>query len=709
MSSPLIDAAKQKKSPQDFNANDTVSVPITHGELQARNVIFACTPVGDYMTSDKFRECYKNIFSTFEQDIKAAKEKKTLAISSFSTGQALENVKNKNPITKENVAQAAIEEALDHLKRNPNTNIRFVCFEDSDLMLYQKILNQERQKGHVDRISVAKGNIEVQDADAIVCPIREKYDLTDSGPTAKAIIRVADENLKIQKQKEAEVAAIHALNRQQQRQLQEDLTLHSHESHLRERDAKEKIPSQISDEAARDEWVTIGNISEGLSDSELELENKEAIEVLEIIKDLGNTKFGSESIKRATENNWLKKLQDLIPSYEKLCELIPNPALRAKFLEELMTTLNKKTEDYGPFKDHIQALMRFRTLSQEEAAEYLLEWSNNLSEVTQSKEAYEIIAYLIAQDSFKLKDAFPDPIKRANFLEDLELNYNELKNKQVVFGVITNDSIPKDTQKAKNLRDEANKLSKQLLNQKKDSDLISGIVNQIEKLIPTYRSLYALFPDEAQRKKFIGSLEKFAKENNNGELSGHLRSLKKENVKLFRSIEFETYLKTQKKALSTYDFSLEELETQRLREGGHKKPTRGAPEDAEQRAHTIFTEKPSLIQRTAQTKAMNIETAKNRLKEELDAIPETKDIKGLRTILRMIREYILPTKERFAVLYPDEKERKEILDRLNAGYKKVLGKQVVNGEIREEPDPNLPDAPTFKDEVFEEHLKSLGE
>lgn len=182
--SSLIDAAKEKSPTLGLNQATCVH---SVGTLKARNVIFVSPPLGKEVTDESLVVCFQNIFQAFETSVKIDSERqKTLALSSLSA--------EKGGPSPKKAAEIAIQEVARHLYENEGTDVVFVC-DKTTAPIYEKVL-KDLTKGFLnDRIKIKIGDISTENTDAIVCPVQRNYEITSANPTAKAVIKLANETL----------------------------------------------------------------------------------------------------------------------------------------------------------------------------------------------------------------------------------------------------------------------------------------------------------------------------------------------------------------------------------------------------------------------------------------------------------------------------------------------------------------------------------
>lgn len=197
---PLIQAASEKFGNVDkFQENDVVLVNTEGlGSINGRSVMFVCAPIAwtinnkrELMTDERLATCYKKIFDEFDKS-----NGKAISIPAFSTGAG--------GVTKEQSARIALQETDKYLnshnraKKNDDLEIEFDCFDEAVGEEYAKQYNENylnKNNSFGDLVSFRKGketaDIGVSKKDIIVCPIREKLNLGESGPIAKTICGLA--------------------------------------------------------------------------------------------------------------------------------------------------------------------------------------------------------------------------------------------------------------------------------------------------------------------------------------------------------------------------------------------------------------------------------------------------------------------------------------------------------------------------------------
>lgn len=360
---PLIQAAKDIKPTLDLN--EAVSVPST-GALRARNVIFVSPPTGFEVNDKNMKACYQSIFKAFnkgmqqaaeqEGDVKeAAGRKRTLAISSFSTGAGGANPKK--------TAELAIGEVARFVMENDDTNVHIVCYDKATEEIYKKTLKEQGKGLFEESIKIVLGNIEQEAVDAIICPIQRNYDLGSSGPTAHAIIKLAGEKInkeavlreeipmELETTKAKEAVTFLALKNLSSRDPSKDdsfrflqpdhpptyeqfkevfpdpkdryVAMKKMERGYERR--KEKKPNEASPELTFRQLTKIDNHFETLSKR-----MREELTDEDIIK-----LFESFSPETADKELMLSLVQDLVPDYAALKKLLPKKDNQQDFIESV--------------------------------------------------------------------------------------------------------------------------------------------------------------------------------------------------------------------------------------------------------------------------------------------------------------------------------------------------------------------------------------
>lgn len=208
---PLVKAAYEANNKQALETTKAVvaQVPAT-GSLHVDKVIFINPPrleTGWFGPSKKDVEaatkmmatCYANIFAAFKNA--AAGEKNAKEEAQKGTGEIAIPAFNvsKGGIPPKEGAKVAVSKAVEFLKANPNAKVHFVCYEGDNAgresyAQYQTSIKAavDQDPSIADRINVTSGNIEdVDDADAIVCPILGDFSVAGSGPIANKICSLA--------------------------------------------------------------------------------------------------------------------------------------------------------------------------------------------------------------------------------------------------------------------------------------------------------------------------------------------------------------------------------------------------------------------------------------------------------------------------------------------------------------------------------------
>ncbi len=193
MSDNIINDARAQQP--SLHINDGTSVELNdknRGLLLGNRVIVFCPPTHGQKGS--LESAYEKIFSLFEQN---AKSDETLLVPCFST--------DKGGIDIKTAAKTAVAAAKAYLTEHSDRKITFVTYTDArgqeNYRAYEaeiKAISDENIKAHM---SVEEGDIAQMNGEARVLPIQENYDLQISGPTAKAIAKVASEKITGEPQK----------------------------------------------------------------------------------------------------------------------------------------------------------------------------------------------------------------------------------------------------------------------------------------------------------------------------------------------------------------------------------------------------------------------------------------------------------------------------------------------------------------------------
>ena len=202
---PLLADAAKVTDPRFFLRNIGFATVDAKAPLKAKQVMFYAAPLSNDIEEKgvRLRDSYATIFSEVlkvrEDRIRKGdmKENKALsiAIPCFSVGEGKVDTKW--------AAKAAIN-AFDEFIRDPENRgkleVRFVPYyngEDSqDAKSIQAYINEYEAHQYsrlADGIVIAPGLLELQDADLMVVPIRESYNLADSGPIAQSVISAVKE------------------------------------------------------------------------------------------------------------------------------------------------------------------------------------------------------------------------------------------------------------------------------------------------------------------------------------------------------------------------------------------------------------------------------------------------------------------------------------------------------------------------------------
>lgn len=187
----IIKQANQQLSNIEIGDGTTVRIPKNDkGFFAGREVIVVRPPIKGQtknMQGD-LEVTYNKIFDE-AQKIKS----RLVNVPCFSTG--------KGGVTPQESAEVAIRVAASKLSSGTQLNVNFVCFNDTEgnanKLAYEKVLNKTNLSDEVkNKIHIVTGNITHQTHGALVMPVRENYNLQQSGPTAQAIDRVAQIELK---------------------------------------------------------------------------------------------------------------------------------------------------------------------------------------------------------------------------------------------------------------------------------------------------------------------------------------------------------------------------------------------------------------------------------------------------------------------------------------------------------------------------------
>lgn len=564
MANPLIDAAKAQTH-GTLKPNEVVCVE-TLGALRARKVVFYCP--------SEQKIPYRDIFSIVEQQVKSeGNQPITLAINIADTGDV-----------------NGLREAV---RQHPNIVIK-VIYKDAQTQEHYSLTlaaseNQKKpEKVQVTFGSLTKkiGSLGEQNVDVIICPINENYDLEQSA-TAKAIVQVAERNLINGKTEVIDRVAKRPQQEESDRKQAEELVLHSHESHLREltgplpqiftpKDSLIKFGDSHLETTVnpKHDWVTIGNITE--IDLDVEpgdeiLVPPDALKAIEILKELKSLSAETDDLPISL----LEEFKQLIPDYQKLIKLFPSLKDRANFIYEIIHILykdannSKINEMYSEFQLHLQQILYPKQFV--EYLDALEDLSNQLSKVTIAPLAFEIldsIKKLLHEqprgETFFRTGEILD--RRNKIMKEIEKSYEKIKGKQIISGIIIQESIS-DNDKLKKAK-RADEIVKQL-KRKKEPD--KALIKELAQLFPNYYILKESFSvglndflemlDEALGFKVFKELEHF----------------KKANAIFFRDTDFEIRFKQIKQDArqgKIYERALSKLEKQRLREGADKPPKR---------------------------------------------------------------------------------------------------------------------------------------
>lgn len=214
MTNPLINAAVVANSGQQLDTTKAVAAAVPpnsalHGH--ADNVIFINPPrvertwfglggfkkEGVEAATKQMPQCYDNIFKAFSGTFKAfsgtTQKSHEIAIPAFNVSAG--------GIPPKQAAKIAVYKAVEFLEANPQAKVRFVCYNEDQAgkESYQQywesinaVTNNGQDKELASRLKVTPGRIEdVEGVDAIVCPILGNYSVSDSGPIANTICKLA--------------------------------------------------------------------------------------------------------------------------------------------------------------------------------------------------------------------------------------------------------------------------------------------------------------------------------------------------------------------------------------------------------------------------------------------------------------------------------------------------------------------------------------
>ena len=202
---PLLKDAAEVTDPRFFHRNIGFATVDAKEPLKAKQVMFYASPISyDIKESGvHLKESYATLMQEAmkvrEDRVKEGKlkadERLSVAIPCFSVGGG--------GVDKQEAAKAAVdafhEFILDPANRD-KLEVRFVPYyngeQKQDAESIKAYCNQYEKRQfsrYSEGIVIAPGLIERQDADLLVVPIREGYNLADSGPIAQSVIRAVEQ------------------------------------------------------------------------------------------------------------------------------------------------------------------------------------------------------------------------------------------------------------------------------------------------------------------------------------------------------------------------------------------------------------------------------------------------------------------------------------------------------------------------------------